>query len=181
MKKDILGQNDKGLSEAVDHFEETGMAMEELHPEWKGLVAGESMRWITLKEDKVYWERKYVKDTILGLKNRLGIKLTDEYEEKLEKLDDFRPGEDVSLPYATGINKDENYELVLKLSPYFSDDAAIRRFLEKVAGKKDKEIAILVKKFKKANLCTDTSRALWNVLHEAGLFETDYPNWNRLI
>ena len=181
MKKDKLEHQDKSLSEAVARMEEEGYDIEQPVPKWKGFVAGESMRMINLKEDKVYWERKYIKEAIVGLKNRLGIKLTDEYEEKLEKLDDFRPGEDVSLPYATGINKDENYELVLKLSPYFSDDAAIRRFLEKVAGKKDKEIAILVKKFKKANLCTDTSRALWNVLHEAGLFETDYPNWNRLI
>lgn len=181
MKKDILGHNDKDLSEAMNRIEEIGIPPEQQDPEWKDIVAGGSVRMINLKKDKLYWERKYTKDTLVGLKNELGIRLPNNYEEELERLDDYRPGEDASLPKASGINKDENHELVQKLSPYFTDEDAIRRFLEKVDGMSDKEIATMVKKFKKANLCTDTSKALWRVLHEADLFKTDYPNWNRLI
>lgn len=181
MEKDIKDHHDKGLSEAIDRFEESGIPPEQQDPEWKDIVAGESWHLINLKKNKQYWERKYAKDTILSLKNGLGIKLPDEYEEELEKLDDYRPGEDVSLPYASGINKDTNYKLVQELSPFFTDDDVIRRFLEKVDGKPDKHVVIMVKKFKKAKFCTDTSKSLWNVLHEAGLFQTDYPNWYRLM
>ena len=147
----------------------------------KRYLARGSVNLINRLDTKLYWERKFGKETLKALKENSGVKLSEEYEEKLEKLDDVRPGEDLSLIMVPELKDVRKYVLVHKLSPYFKDEGAIWRFLEKVDGMTDKEIATMVKKFKDANLCTDTSKALWKVLHEEGLFKTDYPNWNRLI
>ena len=42
----------------------------------------------------------------------------------------------------------------------------------------DKEIITLVKKYRDVGLCTDTSKNLWKVLHDAKLYKPIYTNWN---
>ena len=43
----------------------------------------------------------------------------------------------------------------------------------------DTEIVRLVRKYSDSRLCKDTSKALWKLLSEAGLYKTGYPNWNK--
>ena len=45
----------------------------------------------------------------------------------------------------------------------------------------DTEIITLVKKYWQADLCTNRSKALWRVLHNAGLYKAGYTNWNGLM
>jgi hypothetical protein len=68
--------------------------------------------------------------------------------------------------------------ILLKLSPYFRDEATAKRFLKSVQLMNDKEIVTLVKKYRDNGLCTDTSKGLWKVLHDAHLYKTLYTNWN---
>ena len=131
-------------------------------------------------EDKQFWERKYTKDVLKALKKISGIKLSQEYEEKLEKLDEVRPDDDVSLPSVPGAKYNEE-ELLSKLCLYFSDEEKAKRFLNSVKNMNDKEIIARVKKDKNANICTDTSKSLWRVLHDAHIYKATYANWNKQL
>ena len=73
---------------------------------------------------------------------------------------------------------DEDDTILLKLSPYFKDEATVKRFLNSVRLLNDKEIIALVKKYRDAGLCTDASKGLWKVLHDAKLYKPLYTNWN---
>jgi hypothetical protein len=71
--------------------------------------------------------------------------------------------------------------LLLKLSLYFKGEDVAMRFLEKVRQLNTTEIIDLVKKYRDAGLCTDTSKNLWKVLHDANLYTPLYKNWNAQI
>lgn len=145
----------------------------------KFVVRGASMRRINLVEDKTYWERKFTKEDIIALKKGMGIQLSDEYEEKLERLDDFRPGEDLSLPTIVMAEKDEDCELLIRLSVHFINDNAARRFLYAIrTSVNDKQTISILKSYKEKKLCKDTSKDLWRVLHDVGLYKAGYTNWN---
>ena len=78
-----------------------------------------------------------------------------------------------------GEDDDEKDEtILLKLSPYFKDEVTATRFLNSVRLMNDKEIIALVKKYRDTGLCTDTSKSLWKVLHDAKLYKPLYTNWN---
>ena len=142
------------------------------------IVKGASMERIDDMENKMFWERKFTKEVLKALKRKSGIKLSPEYEEKLEKLDDVRPGENVSFPPAPEPDKEADDELLLKLSLYFKDDDTAKRFLESArAMKNDTEIITLVKKYRDAKTCTDTSKKLWKILHDANIYIAQYRNW----
>ncbi len=137
------------------------------------------MRRINLVRDKTYWERKFTKEDIIALKKEMGIQLSDEYEEKLERLDDFRPGEDLSLPTVVMAEKDEDCELLIRLSVYFINDNVALRFLYAIrTSVNDKQTISILKSYHEKKLCKDTSKDLWRVLHDAGLYKAGYTNWN---
>ena len=75
-------------------------------------------------------------------------------------------------------DKEADDELLLKLSLYFKDDDTAKRFLESArAMKNDTEIITLVKKYRDAKTCTDTSKKLWKILHDANIYIAQYRNW----
>jgi hypothetical protein len=71
--------------------------------------------------------------------------------------------------------------LLLKLSLYFKDEETVRRFLKSVRQMNNTEITTLVSNYHKAGLCTDVSKNLWKVLHDAGLYKPGYTNWNAQV
>ena len=71
--------------------------------------------------------------------------------------------------------------LLLKLSLYFKDEDTVRRFLKSVRQMNNTEITTLVNNYHKAALCTDVSKNLWKVLHDAGLYKPGYTNWNAQV
>ena len=71
--------------------------------------------------------------------------------------------------------------LLLKLSLYFKDEDTVRRFLKSVRQMNNTEITTLVSNYHKAGLCTDVSKNLWKVLHDAGLYKPGYTNWNAQV
>ena len=73
-------------------------------------------------------------------------------------------------------------ELIDKIFIYFKDEETTKRFLKKMqALDKDEDKIELVKKFKESNLCRNTSKGLWKVLHEAKLYGKGYTNWNQML
>lgn len=78
-------------------------------------------------------------------------------------------------------NNEEEDILLLKLSLYFKDEDTARRFLKSIRQMNSTEITTLVNKYHKASLCTDTSKNLWKVLHDAGLYKPGYTNWNAQV
>lgn len=142
------------------------------------IVAGASMSRIDAVFLKVYWERKFTKENIIAMKNKLGITLSDEYEEKLDHLDDIRPGEDVSLPPIVVAERDADNGLLLKLSVYFTDENVARRFLNAISNTSDKETIAILKNYRDKGFCRETSKALWRLLHDGGLYDSGYTNWN---
>lgn len=176
-----LGLRKKLLSpqHAVDnHAADNQSEHEEVIPTF--IVKGASMSRIDDMEDKQFWERKYTKDVLKALKKKSGIILSKEYEEKLEKLDEIRPDDDVSLPSVSGAKYNEE-ELLSKLCLYFREEEMAKRFLNSVKNMNDKEIIARVKKDKNANICTDTSKSLWRVLHDAHIYKATYANWNKQL
>lgn len=85
-----------------------------------------------------------------------------------------------TLQMDEGMQTTEGDETLLTmLSLCFKDEDTARRFLTSIKEMDDTEIVRLVRKYSDSKLCTDTSKALWKLLSEAGLYKTGYPNWNK--
>ena len=85
-----------------------------------------------------------------------------------------------TLQMDEGMQTTEGDETLLtKLSLCFKDEDTARRFLTSIKEMDDTEIVRLVRKYSDSRLCKDTSKALWKLLSEAGLYKTGYPNWNK--
>jgi len=81
----------------------------------------------------------------------------------------------------TATNKDDDEILLTKLSMFFKDDDIAKRFLDAARTMEDRQIIALLKHYKKYGNCTDTSKALWYVLNEAGVYTAGYSNWSAQI
>lgn len=141
-------------------------------------VSGASMRRIELAENKSYWERKYTKYDIMALKKEMNVKLSDEFEERLERLDDLRPGEDASLPTIVISDKNEDEVLVSKLCVYFTNEIMARRFLAAIDNMADIEIIAILKNYLHDGFCKKAPKGLWHVLYDAGRYKSKYSNWH---
>lgn len=73
---------------------------------------------------------------------------------------------------------DETKTFLLKLSLYFKDEATAERFYHSINGMSDKAIMTIVKRYSNAKLCSNTSKDLWQLLHDAKLYKAGYTNWN---
>lgn len=93
-------------------------------------------------------------------------------------LQEYDEQHDVSQHTATESDQTENDDLLIKLSSFFIDEDTARRFLKQIQGMKDRKIATLVNSYHTHNLCSDTSKDLWEVLHDANLYKSGYKNWN---
>lgn len=81
----------------------------------------------------------------------------------------------------TATNKDDDEILLTKLSMFFKDEKIAKRFLKAARTMEDRQIIALLKHYKKYGNCTDTSKALWYVLNEAGVYTAGYSNWSAQI
>lgn len=73
---------------------------------------------------------------------------------------------------------DMNKTLIMKLSIYFKNEDTVKHFLKSIYGMNDKQIIRILKNYKNNNLCSETSKDLWKLLHDANLYKTGYSNWN---
>ena len=96
--------------------------------------------------------------------------------ELIEKGEIDNPGEEKLKEYREKVA--ENERLVAQVSVHFKDEECARAFLHKIVGMEDKEIIILLKRFKEAGLCIETPKSFYNKLLKVGLYKTKYQNWN---
>lgn len=132
-------------------------------------------RYIHLREDKdvttqLFYDDDWLiknKEEIFNTYNWIHIltiaAVLREYDEQQESVIDA---------------SDEDAPLLMKLYLYFKDEDTAKRFLNSAQQMNDKEIITLVKKYRDGGLCTDTSKKLWKVLHDAKLYKSLYTNWN---
>ena len=71
--------------------------------------------------------------------------------------------------------------LLTRLAVFIPNEAIAMRFVEAVKDLNDVRTIALVKHYKKYGQCVDTSKALWDLLHEAGLYTAKYSNWSAQI
>ena len=87
-----------------------------------------------------------------------------------------------SEPPTTKPLKIDKEILLTKLSVFIPDEAIARKFVDAATNNmNDRQIIALVKHYKKYGQCVDTSKALWDLLHEAGLYTAKYSNWSAQI
>ena len=96
-------------------------------------------------------------------------------------LQEYDEQHDTSTPAATAADKVEDEILLTKLSMFFKDEVVTRKFLNAARTMNNRKIIDLVKHYKKYGQCLDTSKALWEVLHEAGVYTAGYSNWSAQI
>ena len=75
--------------------------------------------------------------------------------------------------------------LLTRLSVFIPNEAIAMRFVEAVKDLNDVRTIALVKHYKECGQCVitkkNTSKALWELLHEAGLYTAKYSNWSAQI
>ncbi len=96
-------------------------------------------------------------------------------------LQEYDEQHDKPTPAATAADKVEDEILLTKLSMFFKDEVVTRKFLNAARTMDNRKIIGLVKHYKKYGQCLDTSKALWEVLHEAGIYTAGYSNWSAQI
>ena len=96
-------------------------------------------------------------------------------------LQEYDEQHDTSTPAATTGDKVEDEILLTKLSMFFKDEVVTRKFLDAARTMDNRRIIGLVKHYKKYGNCSNTSKALWEVLHEAGIYTAGYSNWSAQI
>ena len=133
--------------------------------------------WHIKNEEEVYNTDNWIRILTIAA-------VLQEYDEQqnavVEKSEEEREGEEEERE-REGEEKGEEKEeeaILLKLSLYFKDEDASKRFLNSVRQMNDREIITLLKKYRDGGLCTDTSKNLWMVLHDANLYKASYKNWN---
>ena len=136
-------------------------------------------RFTHLRDDKDVTAQLFCDDDGLA-KNKEEICNTDNWIRLLTIAAVLQEYDEQQDAVVTDVS-DEDDTILLKLSPYFKDEATIKRFLNSVRLLNDKEIIALVKKYRDAGLCTDISKGLWKVLHDANLYKPLYKNWNAQI
>ena len=75
--------------------------------------------------------------------------------------------------------------LLTRLAVFIPNEAVAMRFVEAARTMNDRRTIGLVKQYKKCDQCVitkkNTSKALWELLYEAGLYTAKYSNWSAQI
>lgn len=104
-----------------------------------------------------------------------------EYDEQHATAIEPEKNNDEQHTTATKPDEDDDEILLTKLSMFFKGEDIAKRFLDAARTMNDRQIIALVKHYKEYGNCTNTSKALWEVLHEAGVYTAGYSNWSAQI
>ena len=103
------------------------------------------------------------------------IRELEEVRQELSELQELAGGGD------DGVEDEE--VLVDRLSQYFTNENAAKRFLAAIRGRSDAEVARTANKCWRSGAILKTARKthLWRVLHEAKLYRALESNWNAMV
>ena len=97
-------------------------------------------------------------------------------------LQEYDEQHGVSAPIIMKPLKIDKEVLLTRLSVFIPDETVAKRFVEAAQTMNDMRVVALVKHHKKYGQCVitkkNTSKALWELLHEAGLYTAKYSNWS---
>ena len=96
----------------------------------------------------------------------------------LQEYDELHAQSDPSI---TKPDKIDEEVLLTRLSVFFPVEAIAKRFVDAARTMDNRNTIALVKHYKEYGQCVDTSKALWELLHEAGLYTAKYSNWSAQI
>lgn len=96
-------------------------------------------------------------------------------------LQEYDKQHGMSTPTATKPNLVNDEIFLTKLSIFIPNEVVAKRFVEAVSTMNDRGTLALVKRYQKRGLCLDTSKALYDLLYEAGLYTAGYSNWSAQI
>ena len=129
--------------------------------------------WHIRNEEEIYNSDNWIRVLTIAA-------VLQEYDEQqdvtADVLQEYDEQQDVTA--ITADKSDEDETLLTKLSLYFKDEDAAKRFLNKVRLLKGREIINMVQKNYDNKLCTTISKDLWQVLHDANIYKLGYSNWN---
>lgn len=96
-------------------------------------------------------------------------------------LQEYDEQHGVSTPTATKPNLVNDEVFLTKLSIFIPNEVVAKRFVEAVSTMNDRGTLALVKRYQKNGFCVDTTKALYDLLFEAGLYTAGYSNWSAQI
>ena len=68
-----------------------------------------------------------------------------------------------------------------KLSIFIPNEVVAKKFVKAASDMNDRGTIALVKHYQKNGFCVDTTKALYDLLYEAGLYTAGYSNWSAQI
>ena len=93
-------------------------------------------------------------------------------------LQEYDEQHGVSTPIIMKPLKIDREVLLTRLSVFIPDETVAKRFVEAAQTINDKQVIALVKHYETYGQCLNTKKALWELLHEAGLYLAKYSNWS---
>jgi len=96
-------------------------------------------------------------------------------------LQEYDEQQGMSTPTTIKPNLVNDEVFLTKLSIFIPNEVVAKRFVEAASTMNNKATIALVKRYQKNGFCLDTSKALYDLLHEAGLYTAGYSNWSAQI
>lgn len=92
-------------------------------------------------------------------------------------LQEYDEQHEISRQAATKSNIVDDEIFLTKLSIFIPNEVVAKRFVEAASTMNNKGTIALVKHYRECGFCLDTSKALYDLLYEAGLYTAGYSNW----
>ena len=96
-------------------------------------------------------------------------------------LQEYDEQHEISQQVATRPKLVDDEIFMTKLSIFIPNEVVAKRFVEAAYDMNNRATIALVKRYKKNGFCLDTSKALYDLLYEAGLYTAGYSNWSAQI
>ena len=93
-------------------------------------------------------------------------------------MQEYDEQHDVSAPIVMKPLKIDKEILLTRLSVFIPNETVAKRFVEAAHTMNDKAVVDLLKHHKANGQCLNMKKALWELLHEAGLYLAKYSNWS---
>ena len=96
-------------------------------------------------------------------------------------LQEYDEQHGMSTPTATKPNLVDDEIFLTKLSIFIPNEVVAKRFVEAASDMNNRRTLALVKHYQECGFCVDTTKALYDLLYEAGLYTAGYSHWSAQI
>lgn len=96
-------------------------------------------------------------------------------------LQEYDEQHGMSTPIVTKPNLVDDEIFLTKLSIFIPNEVVAKKFVKAASDMNNRGTLALVKHYQKNGFCVDTTKALYDLLYEAGLYTAGYSNWSAQI